>query len=377
MQERFTLDGKLRKDVNFSPFELVPHFDPKTGTSYDQLQGYADIEFKSQGGGFREVCCVYMGMRSKQCTSSEWSGHEGAASEPRALEQRPLTRAWPLARHRHACPSAWAPNAPTPCAWWLQVWLVVDPHKHELQWGPSNTEEPVAAIRTGKKAVRVPSAVEFQNRILRVRPHTLEIEAATFTAMREGGSSGGLYKYKQLMEPKERNKLGALRHRRRTRATRLPPSRACRLASHSALAAVPHLPPPVCAAVIRLDVRLPGNKRVFMDFLRTEMRAVMPRGVPDEDLYKLTTDTEKTEAMCERLEWRVFQNTDGWSISWVSLLRVPYPEDVQQAPGVDKCWGLKIHETLHSEQPIQIHQKCIFEIDAHTEVRISIMATAT
>ena len=73
-------------------------------------------------------------------------------------------------------------------------------------------------------------------------------------------------------------------------------------------------------AVVKLDVRLPGNKRVLLDFLRTEMCAVIPRQIKNRKVYKLTTGAEVTETMCDRIDWRIFQNTDGWRISWVSLV---------------------------------------------------------
>ena len=57
LQERIIQDdGKLKKDIHFSPFETVPRFDPKSGRSYNQLQGYVDIdEICFKGTGFKEV----------------------------------------------------------------------------------------------------------------------------------------------------------------------------------------------------------------------------------------------------------------------------------------------------------------------------------
>ena len=55
LQERIIQDGELKKDIYFSPFETVPQFDPESGRSYNQLQGYVDIEVCFRGTGFQTV----------------------------------------------------------------------------------------------------------------------------------------------------------------------------------------------------------------------------------------------------------------------------------------------------------------------------------
>ena len=76
-------------------------------------------------------------------------------------------------------------------------------------------------------------------------------------------------------------------------------------------------------------------------------------------VFELITETEKTELMCDRLEWRIFQNSDAWSTSWVSLIRETD----------EGSWTIQMHETLNASKAIPINGASGFVINDLTEVR--------
>ena len=130
-------------------------------------------------------------------------------------------------------------------------WIELDSRKQELRLSPSNAEPWEFGLTTGRKAIRVVSAAEAKANGWGERLHVAEVE----------GSSYVIPTSTQVVP-----------RRARGRNVLLPLLPCCCVCAQPGRLKKSKPPKDGSRLIVRLDLRLPANQRILLEFVQDHMR---------------------------------------------------------------------------------------------------------